>query len=183
MSFCERRILPRLVNRVCGSPAIGHQRRLVVPKAKSRVLEIGFASGLNLAHHDRMPVEWTWGLEQSAPMDALAAPRMSRSYLDVRLLDLRGEDLPLSDKSVDTVVVTCQLHFCEHGAGPDPGVRRWQGRVAPLWTNTRSWRQKTGSSRMLRSGRAAARNQVMANASTTAPRASSPSPAMNTVSA
>ena len=26
-----------------------------------------------------------------------------------------------------------QLLFCEHGAAPDAGVRRWQNRINPLW--------------------------------------------------
>lgn len=114
MSICERRILPRLVNCVCGSPVIDHQRRLVVPQAKGRILEIGFGSGLNLEHYDRTRVEWIWALEPSASMRALAAPRVARSGLDVRPLDLRGEDLPLPDESVDSVVMN--LH-----AVHDPG--------------------------------------------------------------
>lgn len=157
MSFYERRILPRLVNCVCGSPAIEHQRRLVVPRARGRVLEIGFGSGLNLAHYDRTQVEWIWALEPSTQMRALAAPRLSRSSLDVRLLDLCGEDLPLPDKSVDSIVMTytlCtipgattalkqmrrvlrpggKLLFCEHGVAPDAGVRRWQDLLDPLWS-------------------------------------------------
>jgi len=27
-----------------------------------------------------------------------------------------------------------RLVFCEHGASPDPGVRRWQDRLTPLWS-------------------------------------------------
>jgi hypothetical protein len=26
-----------------------------------------------------------------------------------------------------------QLIFCEHGAAPDAGIRRWQDRLNPLW--------------------------------------------------
>jgi ubiquinone/menaquinone biosynthesis C-methylase UbiE len=88
---------------------IEYQRRLVVPRAKGRVLEIGFGSGLNLEHYDRTQVEWIWALEPSAPMRALAAPRLSRSNLDVRLIDFCGEDLPLPDESVDSVVMTYTL--------------------------------------------------------------------------
>lgn len=156
MGLYDRYVLPHIVNCVCGSAVIEHQRRLVVPSARGRVLEIGFGSGLNLAHYDRTQVKWIWALEPSAPTRELAAPRISRSNLDVRLLDLRGEDLPLPDESVDTVVMTytlCtipgataalkhmrrvlrpggKLLFCEHGAAPDPGVRRWQDRLDPLW--------------------------------------------------
>lgn len=156
MNLYERYVLPRLVNCVCGSPAIERQRRLVVPRAKGRVLEIGFGSGLNLPHYDRAGVECVWGLEPSAPMRALAARRIATAGLDVRLLDSPGEDLPLPDHSVDSIVVTYSLCtipdvmralwqmrrvlrpggamlFSEHGAAPDAGVRRWQDRLDSVW--------------------------------------------------
>ena len=156
MNAYERYLLPRLIHCVCGSPIIDHQRRLVVPGARGRVLEIGFGSGLNLPHYDRSRVEWIWALEPSPQMRDLAAPRVAASGLDVRMLDLPGEVLPLPNHSVDTVVVTftlCtipdaaaalgqmrrvlrpdgQLLFCEHGAAPDAGVRRWQDRLNGVW--------------------------------------------------
>jgi len=157
MSLYERYLLPRLIHCVCGSPLIDHQRRLVVPGARGQVLEIGFGSGLNLPHYDRSRVECVWALEPSAQMRALAAPRVAASGLDVRMLDLPGEALPLPDRSVDTVVMTftlCtipdavaalnqirrvlkpggELLFCEHGAAPDNGVRRWQDRLDGIWS-------------------------------------------------
>jgi len=135
---------------------IEHQRRLVVPRAFGRVLEIGFGSGLNLPHYDRSSVKQVWALEPSAPMRALAAPGIAASGLDVRLLDMPGEELPLPDQSVDSIVVTYSLCtiadamaalrqmrrvlrpggsllFCEHGAAPDARVRRWQDRLDGLW--------------------------------------------------
>lgn len=156
MSLYDRYVLPRLVNCVCGSPMIKQQRGLVVPRARGRVLEVGFGSGLNLPHYDRAHVELIWALEPSAPMRQLAAPRIAEAGLDVRLLDGVGEDLPLPDHSVDSVVVTYSLctipdvatallqmhrvlrpggtlHFSEHGAAPDAGVRRWQDRLDGLW--------------------------------------------------
>lgn len=156
MNFYDRHVLPRLVHCVCGSPVVERQRRLVVPGARGRVLEIGFGSGLNLPHYDRSRVEWIWALEPSAAMRALAAPRVAASGLDVRMLDLPGEALPLTDQSADTVVVThalCtipdplaalrqmrrvlqaggRLLFCEHGAAPDAAVRPWQDRLDRPW--------------------------------------------------
>lgn len=156
MSLYDRYILPRIVNCVCGSPVIEHQRRLVVPRAFGLVLEIGFGSGLNLQHYDRSSVKQVWALEPSAPMRALAALRIAASGLDVRLLDMPGEELPLLDQSVDSIVVTYSLCtiadamaalaqmrrvlrtggsllFCEHGAAPDARVRRWQDRLDDLW--------------------------------------------------
>ena len=156
MTLYDRYILPRIVNCVCGSPAIQHQRRQVVPQAEGQVLEVGFGSGLNLPFYDPTRVRQLWALEPSAPMRALAGPRIAASGLDVRLLDMPGEALPLPDRCVDSVVVTytlCtiadalaalgqmrrvlrpggRLLFSEHGAAPDAGVRRWQDRLDGLW--------------------------------------------------
>jgi ubiquinone/menaquinone biosynthesis C-methylase UbiE len=156
MNAYDRHILPRLVDCVCGSPVVEHQRRLLVPQASGRVLEIGFGSGRNLPHYDRERVRWIWALEPSAAMRALAAPRIAASGLDVRLLDAPAEALPLPDGCVDSLVVTyalCtigdaagalrqmrrvlqpggRLLFSEHGAAPEPAVRRWQDRLDGLW--------------------------------------------------
>lgn len=156
MGLYQRYLLPRLIHCVCGSTIIEHQRRLVVPRARGQVLEIGFGSGLNLTHYRREQVERLWALEPSAEMRALAAPRIAASGLDVQLLDLPGEAIPLPERSVDCVVLTftlCtiadaaaalaqvrhvlrpggRLLFCEHGAAPDVNVRRWQDRLDGLW--------------------------------------------------
>jgi ubiquinone/menaquinone biosynthesis C-methylase UbiE len=156
MGLYQRYVLPRLIHCVCGSPVIEHQRRLVVPRAHGQVLEIGFGSGLNLPHYRRGQVERLWALEPSAEMRSLAAPRIAASGLDVQLLDLPGEAIPLPEHSVDCVVMTytlCtipdaaaalaqvrrvlhpggRLLFCEHGAAPDTGVRRWQDRLDGAW--------------------------------------------------
>jgi SAM-dependent methyltransferase len=156
MNAYQRHLLPRLIHCVCGSSVIDHQRRLVVPAARGRVLELGFGSGLNLRHYDPARVEWVWALEPSAQMRALAAPRVAACGLDVRMLDLPGEALPLPDRCVDSVVITftlCtipdaiaalgqarrvlrdggQLLFCEHGAAPEADVRRWQDRLDGVW--------------------------------------------------
>ena len=149
-------LLPRLVNCVCGSPVVALQRARVVPRAEGRVLDVGFGSGLNLPFYDRGRVERIWALEPSAAMRALAAPRVAACGLDVSFLDLPGESIPLPDHSVDTVVITftlCtipdvraalaqmlrvlrpggRLLFCEHGAAPDDGVRRWQDGLNGAW--------------------------------------------------
>lgn len=156
MNLYERYLLPRVTHCVCGSPVIDRQRGLVIPRARGRVLEVGFGSGLNLPHYDRSRVEWIWALEPSEQMRALAAPHVAASGLDVRMLELPGEALPLPDHCVDTVVVTFTLCtiadalaalrqmrrvlrpdgrmlFCEHGAAPDAGIRRWQDRLNGLW--------------------------------------------------
>lgn len=156
MSWYEERVLPRLTNFVCGVKPAQKQRQKIVPQARGEVLEIGFGSGLNLPFYDNDRVRRVWGLEPSEGMRRLAGKRLARSPLVVELIDLPGEEIPLEDDSVDTVVVTytlCtitevapalagmrrvlkpggRLLYCEHGKAPDAGVHRWQQRLNPGW--------------------------------------------------
>lgn len=156
MSWYEEKILPSLINMACSTKPTRRQREKIVPRARGDVLEIGFGSGLNLPHYDRDRVRRIWGLEPSVGMRRLARDAISRGLLEVELIDLPGEDLPLDDNSVDTVLVTytlCtipevvqalegvrrvlkpegELLYCEHGKAPDPGVLKWQERLNPTW--------------------------------------------------
>lgn len=156
MSWYEDKVLPRLINLACGVKPVRKQRGKIVPRASGDVLEIGFGSGLNLPYYDRSKVRHIWGLEPAAGMRAIAAKTVARSGLDVELIDLPGEEIPLDDNSVDTVLVTftlCtiadvssalegmhrvlkpggQLLFCEHGKAPDAEVAKWQDRINPVW--------------------------------------------------
>ncbi len=156
MSWYEEKVLPRLINVACSSKPAHKQREKVVPRASGDVLEIGFGSGLNLAHYDRDKVRRIWGLEPSEGMRKLAVNPIAESGLDVELIDLPGEEIPLEDNSVDTVLITftlCtiaevataldgmrrvlkpggQLLFSEHGKAPDANVVKWQERMNPVW--------------------------------------------------
>lgn len=156
MSWYEDRLLPRLTNLVCGARPAEKQRRKIVPKAEGDVLEIGFGSGLNLPFYDTNRVRRVWGLEPSEGMRRLAEQRLRETAVDVELLDLPGEEIPLGDDSVDTVLVTytlCtipdvmpalagmrrvlkpggRLLYCEHGKAPDESVHKWQERLNPGW--------------------------------------------------
>ena len=156
MNFYERRILPHLVNCACGSAPVRRQREKVVPRARGVVLEIGIGTGLNLPYYAGEAVERLIGLDPSEASWALAAKRSRGLPFPVEFIGLPGEEIPLADASVDTVVMTfslCtipsplealagmarvlkpggELIFCEHGLAPDPAIRRWQHRIDPLW--------------------------------------------------
>lgn len=60
MGFYENHCLPHLVNCTCGLKALKKQRRLVVPRTRGRVQEVGFGSGLNLPFYDPTKVELVW---------------------------------------------------------------------------------------------------------------------------
>lgn len=156
MSWYEEKILPSLINIACGSKPTRKQREKIVPRASGDVLEIGFGSGLNLPFYDHDKVRRIWGLEPSEGMRRLADASISKQELDVELIDLPGEEIPLENNSVDTVLVTytlCtipevaealegmrrvlkpsgKLLFCEHGKAPDRNVLKWQERLNPAW--------------------------------------------------
>lgn len=156
MSWYEEKVLPRLINLACGSRPTRKQREKIVPRATGDVLEIGFGSGLNLPFYDRDKVRHIWGLEPSEGMRRLSRDQIGKSELDVELIDLPGEEIPLHDDSVDTVLVTYTLCtipevavalqgmrrvlkprgrvlYCEHGKAPDTSVQKWQERMNPAW--------------------------------------------------
>jgi hypothetical protein len=87
--------------------AASRRRPRTPPAACSRS---AWVPGLNLPFYDRVKVEFVWGLEPNdgdAPQGRPSA--IDASDLDVRWLDLPGEEIPLDDHSVDTVVLTYTL--------------------------------------------------------------------------
>lgn len=152
----DQRVLPHMINLVCSDSETTRQREKIVPLATGEVLEIGFGSGLNVAHYDAAKVDKIWALEPSAGMRRKATAKVRSSAVEIEFLELPGEQIPLDDASVDTVLVTyslCtiedavlalegmrrvlkpggRLLFCEHGIAPDEGVRRWQNRLNAPW--------------------------------------------------
>jgi ubiquinone/menaquinone biosynthesis C-methylase UbiE len=156
MSWYDRHILPRLIDWSCGLPRVASERRKVVPLARGCVLDVGIGSGRNLSLYDPQHVTALVGIDPSAELLAYTRERSRRLAFPVELVTEPAETTQLPSASFDTVVLTytlCsipdaaralqqirrvlkpdgQLLFCEHGAAPDPSVRRWQQRVAPAW--------------------------------------------------
>lgn len=155
-SWYDRHILPPMLDFACGLPMVGRQRQLVVPLAQGRVLEVGIGTGLNMRYYDKTRVTRITGLDPALQLHPLARERIAQSGLDVDLVGLSAEQIPLPDASFDTVLITytlCtipdplaalkemrrvlaphgRLLFCEHGLAPDASVQRWQDRLQPLW--------------------------------------------------
>lgn len=156
MNVYNRFVLPRLVHFTCSAGPNMRQRQKLVPLARGDVLEVGIGSGLNLPFYDPAKVHKVWGLEPSPQMSAMASRAAEEAPFDVELVAAFGEEIPLDSGRFDTVVITytlCsipetepalrevarvlkpggRLLFCEHGAAPDAGVRRWQDRLDPVW--------------------------------------------------
>jgi ubiquinone/menaquinone biosynthesis C-methylase UbiE len=153
----DRHVLPYLLDTACGLAPIARQRALIVPQAQGRVLEIGIGTGLNLAFYDRRKVAQLVGVDPAAQMHALAQRRSIRAGMQVELVTLSAERLPLASASFDNVVCTytlCsipdphaalremrrvlkpggKLFYAEHGLAPDAKVARHQARIEPWWS-------------------------------------------------
>jgi len=156
MGIYDKYVLPRFINCACAAKPLMKQREKVVPLARGTVLEIGIGTGLNLPLYDAARVQRVIGLDPSTESWKLAGKRAARLDFDVEFVGLPGEQIPLDDASVDTVVVTFSLCtipdpvtalrgmarvlrpggslvFCEHGKAPDANVCRWQDRLNPVW--------------------------------------------------
>jgi ubiquinone/menaquinone biosynthesis C-methylase UbiE len=157
MGLYEKHVVPHIINCACGTKPIRYQRKKVVPQAEGTVLEIGIGTGFNLPYYDPARVTRVIGLDPSEASWKLAGERARNLPFPVEFVGLPGEQIPLDDNSVDTVLVTfslCtipdpvkalegmrrvlkpsgKLVFCEHGAAPDESVLKWQNRIDPVWS-------------------------------------------------
>jgi len=156
MNFYENKILPRIIDHICGHRAFSDQRAKIIPHAEGRVLEVGYGSGTSLPWYDAGKVDQLIALDPASGAMELAAERERLSSISVEHIALRGEEIPLDEESVDTVIVSytlCtipdvvaaiagmrrvlkpggKLLFMEHGASPKPNIKRWQERLNKPW--------------------------------------------------
>ena len=153
MGFYTRQIVPRFIDKACGSAAMQKGRDAVCAGLSGTILEIGFGSGLNVASY---PPEVTAAhvVEPSIVGRKLAVPRIAASDIPITYVGLHGESIDLPDESVDGAVCTFTLctipgvetalaevlrvlkpggrfQFLEHGLAPDEPTRIWQRRLEP----------------------------------------------------
>lgn len=155
MAFYRERIVPCLTHLAMRQRTLALYRGRVIAAAEGRVLEIGIGSGLNLPLYGS-GVGRVVGIDPSAGLLRRARAAAGLAACPVELIEGSAEAIPLDDRSFDTVVTSwtlCsipdvgralgemrrvlrrggRLVFVEHGQSPDPGVRRWQDRLTPLW--------------------------------------------------
>lgn len=157
MGFYHKHVLPLCLDKACGVKPIYKQREKIVPLASGRVLEIGIGSGLNLPHYDVDKVSEIIGVDPDEHIWKRSKAMRERCPIPLSRIGLSGEDIPMDDNLVDSVVVTYALctipdpvralremarilkpggaiYFSEHGQAPDAAVQKWQGRIDPIWS-------------------------------------------------
>jgi ubiquinone/menaquinone biosynthesis C-methylase UbiE len=156
MGFYAKHVLPRFIDLSMRNKETARVRADWVPHARGDVLEVGIGSGLNLPFYSS-EVHRVYGVEPSPELQKMAHKRTAGQAIRVEFLSQSAEeDLPLSDGSIDTVVITwtlCsiadplralqqmkrvlrpsgRLIFVEHGRAPDSAVAAWQDRLTPYW--------------------------------------------------
>lgn len=157
MGIYAKYILPRVIDLACRHEDIFRTRQELLPRARGRVLEVGFGTGLNLSSYDAGRVQRLWALEPSwDSMQALAEKRLRKSTIEVKAVASGAEAIPLPSNFFDTVVMTytlCSIPdtdaalkeirrvmkpgavmlFAEHGLAPDRFVQRQQRLLNPVW--------------------------------------------------
>jgi ubiquinone/menaquinone biosynthesis C-methylase UbiE len=147
----QERILPRIIDKACGMKVTRPLRERVCAPLHGTVLEIGFGSGLNVAHYPPTVTAIT-AIEPSDTAWRIAAERIRVSRVPIKRGGLDAQGLPYPDAAFDSALSTwtlctvadpvaaleeirrvlkpgAQLHFVEHGLAPDPKVQRWQHRL------------------------------------------------------
>lgn len=153
--FYQQRIFPHLLDRVMRVPGLTELRQKLLAPLSGEVVEIGFGTGLNLAHYPAA-VERVIAIDPGDGVHRLAALRMQQSRIPVQFSPLSAERLPFADGSVDHLVCSWTLctipdvaaalqevrrvlhpqrgrfHLVEHGLAPEPRLAKWQQRLTPL---------------------------------------------------
>ena len=147
-------VLPRLVDRACGTREMNRWRTRVTEGLTGTVLEIGFGSGLNMESY---PPEVTlvYAVEPASVARRLAEPRIAASSARVEHIGLDGATIPLDADTCDGALSTFTLctipdveralaeirrvlrpggtfHFLEHGRSPHARIATWQRRIEPV---------------------------------------------------
>ena len=134
---------------------LSERRHQLLGSATGRVIEIGAGTGVNLAHYPDAVSELVL-TEPEEPMARRLEAKASASGRAATVVRAPAENLPFPDHSFDTAVCTLvlctvrdpertlaeiqrvlkpqgTLLFLEHVRSDEPGLAKWQDRIAPLW--------------------------------------------------
>lgn len=154
MKLYSQFLFPRLLDVAMGGEPFTSYRRSLLAGVTGEVLEIGFGTGLNLAHYPSQ-IQQLATVDPNPGVNRLAQRRIAGSGMEITQYCLSGESLPMADRSFDSVVSTwvlcsipdvaraiAEVHrilrpggkflFIEHGLSDQPGIQPWQRRLTPM---------------------------------------------------
>jgi len=154
MAIWRSQLLPRFIDLALGTKEVAEWRIKCLAGISGVVVEPGFGSGLNIEHLPAS-VSKVYAIDPATVGQKLASRRVAASPIQVDYIGLDGQKIALDDNSCDAGLLTftlCtipdsqaalvelrrvikpggSLHFVEHGAAPDDGVRKWQDRLTPV---------------------------------------------------
>lgn len=154
MGLYSNVIFPKILDKIMSNGYMTKARIALLKDVSGDIFEIGFGTGLNLAHYPKH-VKKLRTADVNPGMNTLANQRIDASPIEVDHNVLNGESLPFEDESFDSVVCTWTLcsipdvgsalnemhrilrpsgkfFFVEHGLADDPKVRKWQNRLTPV---------------------------------------------------
>ena len=150
-NFYSKKLFPPLCEFALSGNFLNRFRHDTLQETKGKVLEIGFGTGLNLAHYPK-EVRKIDAVDVNPSMHRLSKRRIEKSAIAVTNHVISGENLPMDDASYDCVACTftlCSITdvsralsevnrvlkrggkfvFLEHGLSNDSEVQTWQHRL------------------------------------------------------
>ena len=105
MGFYQERMLPCLTDLAMRQGRLTPYRSRVVRAATGRVLEIGIGSGLNLPFYSK-GIAQVLGLDPSRKLLEMTRDAATRTSVPLEVIEGSAEDIPIDNRSIDTVVTT-----------------------------------------------------------------------------
>lgn len=155
MGFYAKHIFPRVMEWLLSTEQQLSERRRTLTPARGKTLEIGFGTGLNLAHYPAAVTSLTI-IDNAQMLPQRVEQRIAVAPMPVTKMQLDAAGrLPFADETFDSVTSTwtlCsiadvssalkeirrvlkpegQFIFMEHGRSDNPGRARWQDRLNPI---------------------------------------------------
>jgi ubiquinone/menaquinone biosynthesis C-methylase UbiE len=154
MGFYSNLVIPYCIDWAMSGSHLEQYRQELLKDVAGNVLEIGFGTGLNLAHYPEQVTKITT-VEPNPGMEKLARSRIQQSLITVDYRIMSGENLSMEDSSFDSIVCTWTLcsiplveqaiaeiyrllkpggkfFFIEHGLSQDLSIQTWQNLLTPL---------------------------------------------------